>query len=129
MSSGSIDTDEVLDPRSLLQRVADQVLEVVEGAGGVLVGLIDDSSVTFITGSGFLKPHLGTSVQISSSLAGLAIMTREVVRCDDTSSDDRVDAEASRRLGVASSVCVPLLPRAGGTRCYGGKLTGACSLQ
>ncbi len=94
MASGIIDTDEVLDPRSLLQRVADQVLEVVEGAGGVLVGLSDDSSVTFITGSGFLKPHLGTSVQISSSLAGLAITTREVVRCDDTSSDDRVDAEA-----------------------------------
>jgi EAL domain-containing protein (putative c-di-GMP-specific phosphodiesterase class I) len=109
MASGSIDTNEVLDPRSLLQRVADQVLEVVEGAGGVLVGLSDDSSVTFITGSGFLKPHVGTSVQISSSLAGLAITTREVVRCDDTGSDDRVDAEACRRLGVASSVCVPLL--------------------
>ncbi len=109
MASGNIDTDEVLDPRSLLQRVADQVLEVVEGAGGVLVGLSDDSSVTFITGSGFLKPHVGTSVEISSSLAGLAITTREVVRCDDTGSDDRVDAEACRRLGVASSVCVPLL--------------------
>ena len=109
MAPGSIDTDEVLDPRSLLQRVADQVLEVVDGAGGVLVGLCDESSVTFITGSGFLKAHIGTEIQVGSSLAGLAIMTRNVVRCDDTSNDDRVDAEACRRLGVVSSVCVPLL--------------------
>ena len=58
MATGIIDTDEVLDPRGLLQRVADQVLEVVEGAGGVLVGLIDDSSVTFITGSWLLEAAL-----------------------------------------------------------------------
>jgi hypothetical protein len=88
MASGSIGTDEVLDPRSLLQRVADEVLEVVEGAGGVLVGLCDESSVTFITGSGFLKPHVGTEIGVSSSLAGLAITTRKVMRCDDTANDD-----------------------------------------
>lgn len=121
MAPNNINTNEVLDPRSLVQRVADQALEVVAAAEGVLVGLTDEGGLTYICGAGFLKGDVGTTVKLGSSLAGVAAITRDVVCSDDTSTDPRVDAEACRRLGVASSVCVPL--------CRSGEVLGVMAVS
>jgi PAS domain S-box-containing protein len=43
-----------------------------------------------------------------TSLSGLCLRSGEVQRCDDTSTDRRVDPEVTRRLGVGSLVAVPL---------------------
>jgi EAL domain-containing protein (putative c-di-GMP-specific phosphodiesterase class I) len=108
MTLSRADAYELLDPRRLVQRVADQALELVRGAGGVLIGLSDGRGVTYVCGSGYLRAHVGTSIVIDASLSGLAVRTGTVLRSDDTETDPRVDLQACRRLGVASSVCVPL---------------------
>jgi PAS domain S-box-containing protein len=43
-----------------------------------------------------------------TSLSGLCVRSGEVQRCDDTSTDRRVDPDVTRRLGVGSLVAVPL---------------------
>jgi len=99
---------ELLGPTRLVQRVADQAMQVIPGAEGALIGFSDGHDVTCVSGAGYLLPYIGTTVDLEKSLSGLSIRTRQVLRCDDTNDDLRVDVETCRRLGVASSVCVPL---------------------
>lgn len=99
---------DMLSPHRLVQRVADQAMQLVPGAEGVLLGFSDEHGVTYVSGAGFLVNHVGTSVDMTESLSGLAIRRREVLCSDDTEGDPRVDLDACRRLQVASSVCVPL---------------------
>jgi EAL domain-containing protein (putative c-di-GMP-specific phosphodiesterase class I) len=99
---------QTIDPLRLMQRVTDRTLELIGAADGVMVGVVDDDGVTYLACAGHQLEHLGTRVQLDSSLSGLAVRTGQVQRSDDTESDDRVDRDACRRLSVASLVCVPL---------------------
>jgi EAL domain-containing protein (putative c-di-GMP-specific phosphodiesterase class I) len=99
---------ELLNATGLLERVSDQALQLVPAAQGVLVGLCNDQYVTYVSGAGFLAPHVGTRVDKDASLSGLAMRTRRVVHCGDTETDPHADLEACRRLRVTSSVCIPL---------------------
>src|ERR1019366_9310137 len=100
--------DHTIDPMHLMQRVTDRTLDLIAVADGVMVGLADDQGVTYVCGAGHRISHLGTTVDLDSSLSGLAVRTGQLQRSDDTSVDPRVDAAACRRLSVASLVCVPL---------------------
>ncbi len=111
---------ELLNATGLLERVSDQALQLVPAAQGVLIGLIDQERVTYVSGAGFLAPHVGTSVDKHASLAGVAMVTRRVVHCGDTERDARVDLDACRRLRVTSLVCVPL--------CRGEEVLGVISV-
>lgn len=97
-----------IDPMRLMQRVTDRTLELIGPADGVMVGLADDHAITYVCGAGHRVSHLGTRVDLGSSLSGLAARTGVLQRSDDTAADDRVDAVACRKLSVASLVCVPL---------------------
>ena len=101
--------NEVVDPMLLMQRVTDRTLELVAAADGVMVGLADELGVMYVCGAGQCEPYLGTRVDLDTSLSGLAVQTRQILRSDDTERDPRVDAEACRRLSVASLVCIPLI--------------------
>jgi GAF domain-containing protein len=99
---------QTIDPMRLMQRVTDRTLDLITVADGVMVGLADDGGVTYVCGAGHQISHLGTRVDLHSSLSGLAVSTGQLQRSDDTSADPRVDAAACRRLSVASLVCLPL---------------------
>lgn len=98
----------VIDPTALMQRVTDRTLELVAAADGVMVGVVDEGGVRYVCGAGQCVPFVGTRVDLDSSLSGLAVTTGQILRSDDTACDPRVDADACRRLSVASLVCIPL---------------------
>ena len=102
---------EACDPMLLMQRVTDRTLDLVSAADGVMVGVADESGVTYVCGAGQCVSSLGARVDLHSSLSGLAVRTGEVLRSDDTAHDPRVDGDACRRLSVASLVCIPLRRR------------------
>jgi len=104
------------DPLVLMQRVADQALGFVPGADGVLVGLCNDGYVTYVCGSGYLCGSLGVRIAVASSISGMSVSSGQVLRCDDTETDPRVDRQVCRRLGTRSTVCLPL---ARGTEIFG----------
>lgn len=102
---------QTIDPMRLMQRVTDRTLDLIGNADGVMVGLADDHGVTYVCGAGHQVSHLGTRVDLDSSLSGLAVRTGQLQRSDDTEADRRVDGAACRELSVASLVCVPLTRR------------------
>ncbi len=99
---------EILSPHRLVQRVADQALQLINAADGVLVGFCDENGLTYTSGVGVLADHVATRVDMDASLAGLAIRTKQVLYTNDALADPRVNPEPYRRLHVSSSVAVPL---------------------
>jgi diguanylate cyclase (GGDEF)-like protein len=51
----------------------------------------------------------GTRIARHTSIPGRCVAEGNPIRIDDTSADDRVDAETRARTGAASLLCVPLL--------------------
>jgi EAL domain-containing protein (putative c-di-GMP-specific phosphodiesterase class I) len=97
------------NPVVLMQRVADEALDLVEGAEGILVQFAHDTeSFTIECASGYVEDRIGGRVPIGGSLTGLAFSSGEALRCDDSESDPRVDLELCRAFHVVSIVCVPL---------------------
>jgi EAL domain-containing protein (putative c-di-GMP-specific phosphodiesterase class I) len=100
---------QAIDPLALMQRVADQLVGMVQGADGALVGLlIDRQNIRYVCGSGYLSGFVGSLLEVQGSLSGQAIEMRRTLITDDTEMDGRVNREATRAFNVRSSVCVPL---------------------
>jgi EAL domain-containing protein (putative c-di-GMP-specific phosphodiesterase class I) len=101
---------QAIDPLQLMQRVADQALALVEGADGVLVGLmVDTDHLRTVCAAGTLTGCVGELLMLAGSLAGEAVRAGEVLIADDTEADARVNPAAARADGVRSSICVPLV--------------------
>jgi diguanylate cyclase (GGDEF)-like protein len=58
--------------------------------------------------SGEATPYLGIRMDRRSTLSGLALDRDQVLYCEDTEIDPRVDRRASRRVSLRSMICVPL---------------------
>ena len=54
-------------------------------------------------------PDLGVPLNTRDGLSGACLRSRQPQLCLDTESDPRVDADASRRLGIRSMLSVPVL--------------------
>lgn len=98
------------DPLQVMQRVVDQTCALILGAQGALIALWDGGDVlSYVCGSGHLEPFTGLTLEVSSSLAGYALLVGAILRSDDTTTDSRVDADECRRLSMRSMLCVPLV--------------------
>lgn len=101
------------DPILVLRRIVDEALVLVPAADGATVELADANELVYVCCGGTLSDHVGTRLTIGGSFSGLAVTTNQVLRCDDSETDPRVDLRACRKVGAVSMVCVPL-PRPGG---------------
>lgn len=100
---------QTIDPLQLMQRVADQLVAMIDAADGALVGLlIDPDAIRYVCGAGHLSRFVGEPLALEGSLSGQAIRTGRTLITDDTESDGRVNRQATRSFNVRSSVCVPL---------------------
>lgn len=96
------------DPRHVMQRIVEQAVELVAGAEGAAIELLVAGKLRYVCTTGSLADFVGTSLDPSNSLSGLAVLTGVTQRCDDSECDSRVDREACRRVGSTSMICVPL---------------------
>ena len=101
------------DPLALLGRIVDQALVLVSGAEGSAVELVSEEQLLYVCTAGSLSSSVGLQMPAAGSLSGLAVATGQILRCDDTESDDRVDRLACRRLGARAMLCVPLIRPSG----------------
>jgi len=95
----------VLD--EVLQLVAERALTIT-GADGVAIALAQDNAIVCRASAGTIAPDAGMRLDPNSGFSGACFRTGRIVRCDDTETDPRVNAQACRRLGARSMVAVPL---------------------
>src|ERR1700680_4427564 len=98
----------VLD--DVLQRVAERAVAIT-GADGLAIALAENDEIVLRASAGIIKPGVGARLDRDSAFSGACFRTAQIVRCDDTEIDPRVNLHACRHLGARSMVAVPLCGR------------------
>src|SRR5579863_6053984 len=98
----------VLD--EVLQLVAERAIAIT-GADGLAIALAENNDIVLRASAGAIKPDVGARIDRDSAFSGACFRSAEVINCDDTETDDRVNLQACRRLGARSMVAVPLCGR------------------
>jgi len=96
-----------LDLAGVMELVA-QRTQPLTGAAGAVVELAEGDEMVYRAASGITESQLGLRLKRSSSLSGRCMAEREILRCDDAETDDRVDRDACRKVGLHSMLVVPL---------------------
>jgi two-component system, cell cycle sensor histidine kinase and response regulator CckA len=109
-----------LDPEAVTAAIVERAQRLAD-ADGASVQWVDGDESVFHHASGTAEPCVGLRLRLDRSLSGLAIRERRAVHSSDTHSDDRVDADACRKLQARSLICAPLY--------RGGSAVGALSIM
>jgi len=99
-----------LDPEAVMQLIAERAQELTRASAG-LIELVEGEEMVYSVATGEATPYLGMRLQTQTSLSGRCVIEGRVLRSDDTGNDERVDAEACRRVNAGSMTCVPLCHR------------------
>jgi len=98
----------VLD--EVLQLVAERAVAIT-GADGLAIALAESNEIVLRAAAGTVCPDPGTRIDRDSAFSGACFRTAQVINCDDTETDSRVNVDACRKMGVRSMVAVPLCGR------------------
>jgi GGDEF domain-containing protein len=104
-----------LDRDAVCELIVERATELTNASGAVVELAVGDEMV-YHRASGSARNNVGMRLSRNSSMSGLCVEMGVPLKSDDTQSDSRVNAEACRRVGAASMVCVPLFD---GTRAIG----------
>lgn len=82
--------------------------QLLTGAQGGVVELVEGDEMVYSAATGIAETHLGLRLKVADSISGLCVRQGNPLRCDDAETDDRVNQEACRRIGLRSMIVVPL---------------------
>lgn len=80
-------------------------------ADGAAIEMAEGEDMVYRAASGIAKAHLGLRMRRDASLSGQCVRTSQILRCDDSEQDARVDRAACRRVGLRSMIVMPLMHR------------------
>jgi diguanylate cyclase (GGDEF)-like protein len=96
-----------IDLGGLIALVAERV-QALTGASGVVVELAEADEMVYRAAAGLAENQLGLRLKRQGSLSGLCLAQRQIMVCEDSETDPRVDRAACRKVGLRSMVVVPL---------------------
>lgn len=96
-----------LDLGGVMAVVAQHAQRLTNAAGAV-VELAEGEEMVYRAATGTAASELGLRLKRQGSLSGLCVAEGQPLRCDDAETDERVDREACRRVGLRSMIVVPL---------------------
>lgn len=95
------------DQERVMSVIAAGAREVV-GATFAVVEMLEGDELVYRSVVGLARELIGGRLKASTSLSGLCVREGQLVSCEDTETDERIDREATRRLGAGSMVIAPL---------------------
>jgi len=95
------------DLGSLLGIIAKRAMAFT-GATGAALALFQQEEMVCLASAGNHAPPVGTLLQVGSGFSGECIHSGRLLRCEDSTLDQRVDAEACRLLNIRSIIAVPI---------------------
>lgn len=99
-----------LDLGNVMGLVVERTLALV-GADGAAIELAEGGDMVYRAASGIAESFLGLRLAGESSLSGMCVDTGEILRCEDSETDDRVNRNATRQIGLRSMIVMPLFHR------------------
>ncbi|WP_292439245.1 sensor domain-containing diguanylate cyclase [Methylophaga sp.] len=94
-----------------ISNILDLVTErsmALTGADGSVIELTDKLHMVYRATAGIARSQLGLRIPVQGSLSGLCSETGNTLRCDDASTDPRVDRASCERIGLNALLVVPL---------------------
>jgi GAF domain/PilZ domain/Sel1 repeat len=99
------------DREAELQAIAERALKLTRATGAAIaLAGGNDSEMACVASAGSDAPPVGARLQVGSGFSGECVRTGRSLRCDDSETDDRVDRDGCRVLGIRSMVAVPIRP-------------------
>lgn len=83
----------------------------ITNADGACIELIEKNQLVYSAAAGIAEKCLGLRLNLENSLSGECIRTRVPLISNDIETDDRVNKEACRQIGLNSMIVIPLLCR------------------
>lgn len=100
------------DLAGALRLVAERAQNLVRASGSAIAMTDDDPDFMVCRASaGPDSPPIGARLQVGSGFSGECVKTGKLLRCDDTETDDRVDRDNCRVLGIRSMIAAPVRSR------------------
>lgn len=96
-----------LDLGNTMALVVERTLPLIE-ADGAAIEFAEGDEMVYRAASGIGREHLGLKLKLTHSLSGLCLSSGEIIRCDDSECDDRVNRSACQKVGLRSMIVVPL---------------------
>lgn len=122
MNQNSVSTDKLLEIIKLQTEVAQQGIDmgnimdivvektqVITNSDGASVELIEKSELVYSAASGIAEKFLGLRLDMENSLSGECIKMRVPLISNDIESDNRVNKNACRQIGINSMIVMPLI--------------------
>ena len=95
------------DPLQVVDMMTRRAQELTRSTGAV-VEMRDGEDMLYWSASGIAEQHLGLRLPSGESLSGLCMRSGQVLQCDDSEQDPRVNLDACRKVGLRSMLVVPL---------------------
>jgi GAF domain-containing protein len=96
------------DLNAALSLIASRACSITRGSGAA-VALSDGSGMTCRAIAGTNVPQMGAPVNLDAGFTGECVRQARALRCDDSQTDPRANAEACRRLGIRSILAAPII--------------------
>ncbi|NQE35946.1 diguanylate cyclase domain-containing protein [Microcoleus asticus] len=77
-------------------------------ADGAVIEIVEGDELVYRAASGIATPYIGLRIKVGTSLSGKCIATGQIMLCEDSETDARVNRAACERIGLRSMVVVPL---------------------
>ena len=94
-----------------LQRVMERICKqarVLCHAEGAAVGMLEGDELVYRVNVGSVDEFNGFRLKVAASLSGASVLWGEVLHARDCETDERVNQEGARHLGIRSMITVPL---------------------
>ncbi|MGB7071312.1 MAG: GAF domain-containing protein [Candidatus Sulfotelmatobacter sp.] len=97
------------DLEAVLSLVASRSQSLLRASGAAIALAAKDPGTMICRASaGPSAPPVGATLQAGSGFSGECVRTGKILRCDDTETDERVDPQSCRALGIRSMLAAPL---------------------
>ena len=90
-----------------LQAILEQAVQGT-GATGAAIALNIEDALCCRASTGACAPEVGTRLHAGISLTGLCLRTGEILLCNDTNTDRRVDQQLCKEMGIRSVLILPI---------------------
>lgn len=95
------------DVDAALQLISDRA-QVLTRATGAAIALSGSQNMICRASSGADAPPAGVTLEIGSGFSGECVRTGQLLHCEDSEADSRVDRQSCRALGVRSMIAAPV---------------------
>lgn len=94
---------------AVLALIASRSQSMLRASGAAIALVSEDDDIMICRASvGQSAPPEGAALRVGSGFSGECVRTGKILRCDDAETDERVDPQSCRALGIRSILAVPV---------------------